>query len=288
LLSFRTGIRNPSDYPEYLAALYAALSYEPGRTTTPLIDTTTGAPYYYCCARGWYPSLRRTAGDFYNEGELIWLDVDTIIRQQTDGKKSLDDYTKVFAGGVSAPKVVTYTREDIENYLNQVTPYDWHGFFQKYVYSIAPQPPTDEIARAGYTLVWNDEPNKFIAGRAAASHGVNAWYDVGVRISGKGGINDVREDSAAWNAGLAPGMTIVAVNARGFSSDLWIQAIKDATGSSDPIRLIVEQGKWYSRINLDYHDGLKFPHLERVPGTTDMLSDIMRPHAPATPATASQ
>src|SRR5579884_2428794 len=107
----------------------------------------------------------------------MWLDADTIIREQTHGAKSLDDYTKLFAGGTTPPKVVTYTRQDLETYLNQVTPYDWHGFFQKYVYSIAPQPPTDMIARSGYKLVWNDKPNKFIAGRAALfGGGVVSWY----------------------------------------------------------------------------------------------------------------
>ena len=205
LLSFRTGIRDPKDYPEFLAALYASLAFEPGRKTTPIIDTTTGAPYYYCCARGVYPSIRRTAGDFYTEGELMWLDADTIIREQTHGAKSLDDYTKLFAGGVSEPKVVTYTREDLEGYLGKVTPYDWHAFFEKYVYSIAPEPPTDEIARAGFKLVYDDKPNKFAEGRATTQKPVYSWYDVGVRLSAKGDVEDVREDSAAWTARRAPG-----------------------------------------------------------------------------------
>ncbi len=277
MLSFRAGIRDPKDYPEYLAALYSNLAYEPGRDTTPLIDTTTGAPYYYCCARGVYPSLRRTSGDFYREGELVWLDADTIIREQSHGTKSLDDYTRLFAGGVSGPKVVTYTREDIENYLGQVVPYDWHGFFEKYVYSIAPVPPTDEIARAGYKLVFNATPNKFISGRGG--RGVAAWFDAGVTLGGTGAVADVRENSAAWKAGLAPGMQIVAVNGRDFNADLWTQAIKDAKGSTAPLHLLVKQGHWYQPIDLDYHDGLKYPHLERVDGTPDMLSEIMRAHA---------
>ena len=291
LLSFRAGIRDPKDYPEFLAAMYATMSYEPGRKTTPIIDTTTGAPYYYCCGYGDYPSIRRTANDFYDEGELMWLDVDTIIRQQTHGAKSLDDYTKVFAGGVSAPKVVTYTREDLEGYLNQVTPYDWHGFFQKYVYSIAPQPPTDEIARAGYKLVFDDKPNKFVAGRAATRHRIDSWFDVGVQMSQKGEVGDVREDSAAWAAGLAPGMQIVAIDDRAFDSDLWTEAITNAKGGTDAIHLRIKQGGWYTRLDLAYHDGLKYPHLERIPGTTDMLSQIMQPRVPppkkAAPAAAS-
>jgi predicted metalloprotease with PDZ domain len=283
LLSFRAGIRDPKDYPEFFASMYAGLAFEPGRKTTPLIDTTTGAPYYYCCAVGDYPSIRRSAGDFYREGELIWLDADTIIREQTHGAKSLDDYTKLFAGGTSSPKVVPYTRDDIEGYLNQVTPYDWHGFFQKYVYSIAPIPPTDEIARAGYKLVYDDKPNKFIGGRAATTHSVFSWYDTGLQLSAKGEVYDVREDSAAWAAGLAPGMQIVAIDDRAFDADLWTAAITSAKGGTEPIHLRIKQGGWYTRIDLAYHDGLMFPHLERVPGTTDMLSQIMRPHAPEAP-----
>jgi predicted metalloprotease with PDZ domain len=284
LLSFRSGIRDPKDYPDYLAALYSALAYEPGRNTTPIVDLTTGAPYYYCCAAGVYPSIRRTAGDFYTEGELMWLDVDTIIRQESHGKKSLDDYTKLFAGGVSSPKVVTYTRENIEQYLNEVVPYDWHSFFQKYVYSIAPQPPTDEIARAGYKLVFNDRPNKFVGGRLAPMHPVFSWYDVGTELTKDGDVVDVREDSPAWQAGLAPGMRVVAVNDRDFTPDLWAEAITDAKGSKTPIELRVKAGGWYSRIALDYHGGLKYPHLERSPGTADMLSAIMHPRVTTIPS----
>jgi predicted metalloprotease with PDZ domain len=283
LLSFRAGIRDPKEYPEFLAAMYANLAYEPGRNTTPIIDTTTGAPYYYTAANGWYPSIRRTAGDFYTEGELMWLDADTIIRQLSHGKKSLDDYTKVFAGGVSGPKVVTYTREDLEGYLNQVQPYDWHGFFQKYVYSIAPQPPTDMIERAGYKLVFTDKPNFYAAGRGGPNAGVNSWFDAGVRISGKGEVVDVRQGSAAWDAALAPHMTVVAVDGRQFTPSEWKNAITDAKGSNAPIDLIVKQGTWYSKLALNYHDGLKYPHLERIPGTVDMLSEIMAPHATPTP-----
>jgi predicted metalloprotease with PDZ domain len=284
LLSFRAGIRDPKDYPEFLAGLYSQLAYEPGRNTTSILDTTTGAPYYYCCATGSYSSLRRTAGDFYTEGELMWLDADTIIRQQTHGAKSLDDYTKLYAGGVSGPKVVTYTREDLEGYLNQVAPYDWHGFFEKYVYSVSPQPPTDELERAGYKLVFNDKPNKFVAGRAALAHGVVSWYDVGVNLSRTGNMGDVREDSPAWKAGLAPGMQIVAVNGREFSADVWKNAIVDAKTSTGPIDLLVKQGGYFSHLQIDYHDGAKYPHLERIPGTTDMLLQIMQPRVAVSPA----
>ncbi len=279
LLAFRSGIKGkPSDYPEYFASVYARLAYESGRDTTPIIDLTTGAPYFYATG-GDYGSLRRNAGDFYSEGELMWLDADTIIRQLTHNKKSLDDYVKIFAGGTSAPKVVTYTREDLEHYLGEVAPYDWHGFFEKYVYSIAPLPPTDEIQRAGYRFVFNDTPNKFDDTAEKAYKFVSAWYDVGVQLGGDGGVGDVRKNSAAWNAGLGVGMTIVAVNGRQFTPDVWKTAVKDARTNMSPIHLYVKQADVFQDIDVDYHGGLKYPHLVRIPGTTDMLADIMRPHA---------
>jgi predicted metalloprotease with PDZ domain len=283
MMSFRSGIREPKDYPEYLAALYARLANEPGRNTTPLADTTIGAPYYFLSARGWYPTIRRTAGDHYGEGELIWLDADTIIREQTHGTKSLDDYAKVLAGGTSAPKVVTYTRADLEDYLNQVTPYDWHGFFQKYIYTISPQPPTDMIERAGYKLVYNDKPNAFY-GRRGDTTFVGSWYDVGANLTSKGIVMDVREGSPAWNAGLAPTMEVVAVNGREFGDKMWTAAIVNAKLTNKPIDLYIKSGGWYSHLSVAYYDGVKIPHLERIPGTADMLADIMRPHASASPS----
>ena len=125
--------------------------------------------------------------------------------RQTHGAKSLDDYAKVFAGGVSSPKVVTYTRADIEGYLNQVTPYDWHGFFEKYVYTIAPVPPTDEIARAGYRLVYTDQAEQVPRGRSPTVADSIRGSTSACR-SAKGDDPDVRQDSPAWKAGLAPGM----------------------------------------------------------------------------------
>jgi predicted metalloprotease with PDZ domain len=279
LLAFRCGIKGkPSDYPEYLAAIYAQMAYEPGRRTEPIIDLTTGAPYFYASG-GDYNSLRRTAGDFYTEGELMWLDADTIIRQLTHGKKSLDDYVKIFAGGTSAPKVVTYTRADLEHYLNEVVPYDWHGFFQRYVYSISPLPPTDEIARAGYRFVFTDKPNKYESAFETVEKFIDSWYDTGLMLKDDGTVMDVRENSAAWNDGFGVGMKIVAIDNREFTPDAWRRAVKSTSARFAPLDLLVDHGGHYSDIMLHYHGGAKDPHLVRVRGTTDMLARIMRPRA---------
>jgi predicted metalloprotease with PDZ domain len=279
LLSFRVGIRRPSLYPEYVASLYASMDDETGRATTPLIDLTTGAPYFYL-ARGDYPAIRRSAGDFYTEGELIWLDVDTIIRERSHGARSLDTFLHRYSQpALTGPIVVTYTRAQIESLLNGVEPYDWHAFFDKYVYHVAVHPPSDELARAGWRIVYTANPNDFVSATEGSDHGIVGWYAYGADIGADGAVKDVREDSAAWRAGLAPGMHVLAVDNQQFSADVLEYAVKRAQHSSSPISLITTQTGWYQTLALDYHDGLRYPHLERIPGTADMLAAIAAPQA---------
>jgi len=279
LLSFRTGIRKPADYPEYLASLYAGLASEPGRNTEPLIDTTTAAPYLYQ-ANGSYPSIRRTAGDFYAEGELLWLDVDTLIREKTHGAKSLDDFLHLYsAPALTGPITKTYTRADIERLLNEVVPYDWHAFTQKRVYEVAPTPPTAELARAGWRLVYTSAPNGFIEASETLEHFNDQWYGYGILIGKDDTVTDVREGSPAWDAGMAPGMKIVAVDGQEYSDDVLKYVSTQAEHSNGPTAFLVQEDGWYHTVPVSYHGGPKYPHLERIAGTPDMLAKIMAPHA---------
>ncbi len=279
VLSFRAGIRKPNQYPEYLAQVYADLYYETGRNTTPLIDLTTGAPYFFV-ARGQYEAIRRKADDFYTEGELLWLDVDSIIRERSRGARSLDTFLHRFTEpALTGPIVKTYTRAQVEELLNSVEPYDWHAFFEKYVYHVAVYPPTDELARAGWRIVYTEKPNEFITAEQADDHGIIGWYAYGANLTSDGAVRDVRDGSAAWRAGLAPGMRVLAVNGQQFSSDVLEYAVKHAQHTSSPMALITTQTGWYQTLSLDYHDGIRYPHLERIPGIPDMLAAIVAPHA---------
>ncbi len=279
LLSFRAGIRDPKDYPEYLAQLYAQLATEPGRKTTPLIATTTAAPFLYQ-ARNAYSSISRNSGDFYDEGELVWLDVDTLIRQLTHDQKSLATFLHLYsAPAATGPITKTYTLADIERLLNQVVPYDWHGFFQRHIYRISPLPPTAELARAGWKLVYNAQPNKFLAARAGRLRGgVIAWYDLGFNVDGRGVIGSLRQGSPAWNAGLAEGDRIAAVNDHQFSGAQLTYAITQALHNPQPIVLRVVGSGWFQKVEIDYHGGVRYPHLQRLPGVPDMLARIMAAH----------
>ena len=279
LLSFRMGIRDPSKYPEYLASIYARMDEEPGRETTPLIELTTGAPYYFQSGRGPWGALRRSAGDFYTEGELVWLDADTIIRDLSHGTKSLDDFLHLYSLPVlTGPITRTYTRADIERMLNEVQPYDWHGFFQRYVYSISLHPPTDELARSGWRLVFTDTPNEFILAIDEVLHVVDESYGIGLTIDENGEIGGVREGSAAWSAGLGPGMTILAVDGQSYTADALRYVIRQAQHSRGSIAIIAQSDGWVSTYHVDYHGGLRYPHLVRIPGVPDMLAQIMAPH----------
>jgi predicted metalloprotease with PDZ domain len=279
LISFRAGIRKPSEYPQYLAVIYSRMATEPGRDTTPLIDLTTGAPYYYMAGFGEYPSLRRTAGDFYTEGELVWLDVDTIIRERTHGRKSLDDFLHLYSEpAITGPITKTYTRADIEHLLNEVTPYDWHAFFQKHVYEIAPQPPTGELARSGWRFVYTSKPNPFIKAMEEMRHMNDQWYSYGLMIGKQGVVMDVRDGSPAWQAGMAPGMKVMAVDGQAYDAKVLHFLDVQAQHSTAPTNFLVQKDGWYKTYPVSYHDGPKYPHLVRIPGTTDMLAKIMAPH----------
>lgn len=279
LLSFRTGIRKPSEYPQYVATLYSRMLNEPGRTTEPLIDTTTAAPYLYE-ARGEYPEIRRTAGDFYTEGELLWLDVDTIIREKTDGKKSLDTFLHLYAGQHdTGPIVKTYTRADIEKLLDEVVPYDWHAFFQKHVYDIAAKPPSSEFRRAGWKFVYDAKPNRFVEAQEALRHSNDQWVTYGLMIGKAGKVEQVREGSPAWTAGMAPGGTIEAVDGQAYQTKVLAYVMKQAESSKNPTVFLVKRDGWYKSFDVSYHGGPEYPHLVRIPGTPDMLAKIMAPHA---------
>jgi predicted metalloprotease with PDZ domain len=279
MLSFRSGLVDAPEYPEYLAHLYGQLDSEPGRLATPLVDTAISAPYLYLAPNDW-ASQRRTSGDFYTEGELVWLAADAIIRTRSHGAKSLDDFIKAFDGQrTTPPMVVTYSRQDVVDALNAVQPYDWSGFFQKYVYDVAPHPVALGIELTGYKLVWSSTPNTWDALDASVAKTHHFEYSLGFTTDDDGHVNDVLQGSPAALAGMGANTTIVAVNGRKFSADVLQAAVAAAKDPSRGIDLITVSDDEYRTIAIDYHGGERYPHLERVAVTPDLLAAIMAPRA---------
>jgi predicted metalloprotease with PDZ domain len=279
VLATRSGLETNEDFQETIALNAAMLDHRSGRLWRPLSDTTAAAQLLY---GGHSEGVnRRRAVDFYPEGDLIWLEVDTLIRQQTEGKKSLDDFCKKFhGGGSSAPKVVPYDFDDVVNTLNEVAPSDWKQFFQDRVYAITPHAPLGGIENGGWTLAYTNEVPALLKAREGQRKYTDMNYSLGISLGSDGGISDVIPGSPADAAGFGPAMKLVAVNGRAWSAKILRDAVKNATTNSAPIELLVQFNDFYKTYSLDYHEGEKYPYLERNPAKPDLIADIVKPLTP--------
>jgi predicted metalloprotease with PDZ domain len=275
VLTARSGLWSPEQYREALAETAANLDHRAGRTWRPLEDTARSVQILRLQGPEWQ-SWRRGL-DYYPEGELIWLEVDAIIRQQSHGQKSLDDFCRLFHGGESGPpKVVPYTFDDVARTLNQVTPYEWATLLHERVNSTKAGAPLGGIERGGWRLIYNDQPNVFIHTGEEIDDYVDASYSLGFVVKKDGELRDVTYGSPAYAAGIGPGMNLVAINGRAWSKDVLRDALRASKGSNQPIELLVENAKFYKTYSIGYHDGIRNPHLERSDGA-DVLGEILHP-----------
>jgi predicted metalloprotease with PDZ domain len=280
VLAARCAIWTPAIYRDRLAIVAGYLNdVRPGRTWRDLQDTATMAQVLYMTG-GAYDNYRRNT-DYYDEGELLWLEADLVIRDKTNGKKTLNDFAAAFEGlgGNTPPKVVPYTFEDVVAGLNSIVPYDWASFLHKRLDSNEFHAPelAGINALSGYKLVYVDHPNYWAELEESQNSNIETRFSLGLQVNSTGTIVDVIVGGVADKAGFGPGMKIVAVNGRGFTPALLRAAIKDAVGKGPSIEFIVENTGYYKVIRLDYHDGEKYPSLERVEGTPTRLDDILAP-----------
>jgi len=276
LLSARSGVRTPEQFRDTLAVIAAELDHRPGRIWRNLQDTADGVPAMQGAPHQW-ESWRRPL-DYYDEDVLNWLWVDVIIRQQTQNKKSMDDFCHLFHGGQSGTAAVkTYTFDDVVNALNQVAPHDWRGFWTERLTNHGPGAPLDGIAGSGWKLVYDDTRSEQMKAWEQDHTELDASYSIGLLLRGDGGIVDTIEGMPAAKAGIGPGMKVVAVNGRRFSDDVLRDALKAGTNGSAPLELIVENTDYYKTFKLDYHSGEKYPHLVRDESKSDVLGEIIKP-----------
>jgi len=289
VLAARSGLKSQAQYRDLLAMSAASLDSEPGRDWRSTEDTAVSSSIL----RGGNPAWSnwRRGQDYYDEGELLWLDADTLIRKTTNNQKSLNDFEHIFLakGGNTGPLIVTYTFAELVADLNEVMAYDWATFLHERVDKINPRADLAGIEQGGYKLVYRDKPS---AGeRTVAAHGgrrgsIDVWYSVGLRVDGQGVVGDVRWNGPADEARIAPGAKIIGVNGQAFSGDLLKAAIREAKGKTEPIHLIVQSDTYLSTAEIDYHEGERYPVLERVEGTPAYLDDITKPLAANPPIPA--
>ncbi len=273
VLTARSGLLNGSDAHEDLALTAATLDHTPGRAWRNLQDTADAAAQLYFSPEAWR-SVRRST-DFYDEDTLNWLWADVIIRQQSKGKKSLDDFCKLFHGAPSTPPAVnTYTFEDVVNTLNQVAPYDWRGFWNERLTNHGPGAPLGGIEQSGWKLAYDDYPSGMDCAGECGSRSIDVKFSIGLSLREDGTIIDTIEGMPAALAGIGPGMKLVGVNGRKYSIQILRDALRAGKTSTDPLELLVENTDYYKIYKLNYHGGERFPHLVRDETKPDLLSEI--------------
>lgn len=285
-LSTRSRLNSFDIQLDELAAAAASMDVESGRHWRPVRDTADGAPFLYVAPSPYY-AIRRSAGDFYTEGNLIWLEADVTIRRLTHDRKSLDDFCRLYGRGSdmkSVPGVDPYDEPQILSLLNQVAPYDWAAFFNARIADIAPHAPLGGITGAGYKLVYDDKASELEKKASRGGKGgVDARYSIGLSLSADGHINDILTQSPAFAAGLAPGMQIVAIDGRKYSDDVLHAALKAHKGKTSLMELTYANGDFIRMSPIDAHEGERYPHLVRVAGSPDVLRRIYAPRTYAAP-----
>ncbi len=275
VLTARSGLWTPEQYREALAETEAMIDHRAGRTWRPLEDTARSVQILRLQGPEWQ-NWRRGL-DYYPEGELIWLEVDTIIRQVSQGQKSLNDFCRLFYGGESGPpKVVPYTFDDLVAALKQVVPYDWATLLNARVNSTKNEVPVNAIERDGWRVVYTDQPNVFVHAGEKLGKSVDVSYSLGFAVSESGEFSDVIHGSPAYAAGIGPGMKLIAVNGRAWSAEVLQDALRASKDSKQPIDLLVENAKVFKTYSIAYHDGIRSPHLGRIEGP-DLLGEILKP-----------
>jgi len=275
VLPARSGLWTADDFRESLASVAAELETQSGRQWRPVVDTAVAVQFTYSSPRAWMNYRRRV--EYYDEGSLIWLEADVLIRQRSGGKLSLDDFCRRFYGGQDTPPAVKpYTFDDLVNTLNEVTPYDWRGFFNERIYQVAPHAPLGGITNGGWRLVYTDKPNTFVRVGDHARKSIDFSYSIGAMLKEDGSVMDVNPNMEAAKAGLAPGMKIITVNGRAWSASVLHEAIAAAGTSKTPIELTVENGSFTGVYKLNYHGGERYPHLERDPTKPDLIGEVIK------------
>lgn len=277
VLRGRSGMQTPAQLREYLAWMAGTMALDrPGRSWRSLADTAVSFPHLLEAPSEWTPIRRDT--DFYEEMALIWLEADTFIQKSTDGRLSLDSFAQSFFGGASgAPEEHSYTRDDIVRSLNAVAPRDWDEFLQSRIDRVTPNAPLAGIEASGWRVVYDDRPNEYVEAREKVYAQTDLSYSIGLWVKADGEVADVVHDSPAFRAGLAPAMRILAISGHAWRVDTALAALRRTKSAREPIELVIQHGDVVRTVRVDYHDGLKYPHLERNEALPDLLTKILAP-----------
>jgi predicted metalloprotease with PDZ domain len=277
VLAARSGLVSAAQARDVLAQDAANFEYRVGRNWRNLQDTTYDAIMTGRRGNKDWRSWQRGSGDYYGESLLIWLDVDSLIREKSGSSKSIDDFARVFFAmrdGELGP--LTYTFDDIVQTLNGVLPFDWAKFLRQRLDSTMPAAPLDGLARGGWKLNFSDTPSDEYKADEAEYKNANFTYSLGLMVGEGDKLDAVQWNGPAFQAGLAPGAILLAVNQRAYKAESLKTAISNNKDGSAPIELLVRDGEVFRTVRIDYRDGLRYPKLERLPDVEDRLASLLQ------------
>ncbi|HYV38045.1 MAG TPA: hypothetical protein VE988_20330, partial [Gemmataceae bacterium] len=273
VLAARSGLWTPEQFRDNLATVALWAQNQKGREWRPLEDTTVAAQLLYYTRPDW--GAYRRSVDFYDEGILLWLEVDTLIREKTKGKRSLDDFCQRFHGGKHGPATVKgFDFDEVVADLNAVVAYDWKTYWVTRLTATDKNAPLKGIERGGWKLAFAAKPSALQSVREEDDKEIDLTASLGMNLSNEGKVIDVIPGLPAHKAGVGPGMKVIAVNSRRFSEKGLRAAVAATKIAKDHLELLVENGEFFRVLPIDYHSGARFAVLERTAGTEDVLSAI--------------
>ncbi len=275
VLAARSGLLKPASVRDLFAATAAQYDNVQGRSWRAVQDTTNDPIINGRRPLGWGNWQR--SEDYYSEGALIWLDVDTKLRELSGERRSLDHFARAFFGaGDGSAATAPYTFDDVVQALNAVQPHDWAGFLRARLDGHGPGAPLDGLARAGWKLAYGETQSEFLKGAEGRGNWTDFNYSLGLAVDKEGKIGNLQWGGPAFQAGLSGNTTLLAVNGRAYKPEVLKAAIKAAKDDPKPIELLVKKGTQFRTVALDYHGGLRYPRLERIEGTPDRLTGILQ------------
>ena len=277
VLAARSGLVTPEQTRELMARTAAEYSYRTGKLWRNLQDTTNEGTMRSGRNAVWRDWQR--GSDYYEESSLIWLDADTLIREKSQGQRSLDDFAKLFFGAEPERlEPLTYTFDDIVATLNRVQPHNWSAFLRERLDSHEVNAPLDGLRRAGWRLDWSETESETARNAGGRERNDDFAYSLGLLLRPDGQVQQVRWSSPAFEAGVSPALQLVAVQGMAYKAERLAAAITANKEGKTPLQLLVKEGERYRTLTIDYRQGLRYPKLVRIEGVPEGLgAGVLKP-----------
>ena len=218
VLQARSGIVSKQDTLDMLANIAATLDNRPARTWRPLEDTTNDPIITDRAPKPWVSWQR--SEDYYNEGMLVWLETDAMLRRLSGGRKSMDDFARAFFGMRDGDwGVLTYDFDQVVATLNTIQPHDWATFLRTRLDGLSERAPLAGFTENGYRLIYTEAPTAAFRNAERNRSHTDLSFSLGLVVGKAGAVSQVIWESPSFKAGLSLADTLVAIGGEAYSDE---------------------------------------------------------------------